>query len=382
MIRSYQYRLYPNKVQSSSLDFLRHQACDLYNAALQERREAWKMRHVSLNYYDQANQVKIIRQDDPVGIGLLNFSACQWTLRRADKTFKAFFRRVKQGKTGGFPRFKPYRRYRSLEFTFGNGIHLRDNRLDIQNVGPVKVKWHRPLPADATIKRTILTHDATGKWYVCFQIELPDSIPVIHTGPAVGIDLGLSTLAALSTGEYIPPPNFFQQAERELRRKQRHLSRCKCSSHRRKDTVRQVAKTHARIANQRKDFNHKLSTRLTKEFSLIAVEDLNIKGLAKSRLAKSVHDAGWSMLLSFLAYKASIAGSQVIAVDPYNTSQACSSCGSIVKKDLSARVHSCPDCGLVLNRDHNAALNILHRALSAGTLPSAVKTEVPISYLG
>ena len=381
MNRSYQYRLYPTKEQATSLHFLCRQACDLYNAGLQERREAWKMRRVSLSYYDQANQLKAIRKDDPQGIGLLNFSACQQTLRRVHKTYAAFFQRVKQGK-GGFPRFKPYRRYRSLDFRFGDGATLKDNRLVVQNVGPVKVKWHRPLPADVVIKAVVVTCDATGKWFVCFQIELPDTSPPIHTGPAVGIDLGLSTLVALSTGECIKPPRYHRQAEKEIRRQQRHLARCTRGSYRRKDAVQHVAKTYAKITNQRKDFAHKLSARLTKEHSLIAVEDLNVKGIAKSRLAKSMHDAGWSMLLSFLSYKALIAGSQVIAVEPYNTSQACSACGSIVKKDLSVRVHECPDCGLVLDRDTNAARNILHRALAAGALPSAVKTEVSDSYLG
>ena len=378
MNRSYQYRLYPTKTQITSLDFLRRQACTLYNAALEERREAWKMRRVSLNYYDQANQLKAIRSDDPHGLGLLNFSACQQVLRRVQKTYSAFFQRIKQGK-GGFPRFKPYRRFRSLDFRYGDGVHLADGRLAVQNVGPIRVKWHRPLPVNAVVKAVVVTCDATGKWFICFQIELSDVLPPIHASLAVGIDLGLSTLAALSTGECIRPPRYFRQAEKLLRRQQRHLARCKRVSHRRKAVVRQVAVTHAHVANQRKDFAHKLSTRLVKDFSLIAVEDLNIKGITKSRLAKSTHDAGWSMLLQQLAYKASSAGVQFIAVDPYNTSQACSACGSIVKKSLGVRVHECPECGLVLDRDINAARNILYRALSAGTLLSDANVEVPDS---
>jgi putative transposase len=379
MNRSYQYRLFPTKTQAASLDFLRHRACDLYNAALQERREAWKMRHVSLNYYDQANQLKVIRQDDPTGIGLLNFSACQQTLRRVQKTYTAFFQRVKQGK-GGFPRFKPYRRYRSLDFRFGDGVHLAGGRLVVQNVGPVKVKWHRPLPSDAIVKAVVVTCDATGTWYAVFQIELPDTVAPVHTGPAVGIDLGLSTLAALSTGACIKPPRCFRQAEKELRRQQRHLSRCKRGSHRRKEAVKHVATTHTKIANQRKDFSHKFSARLTKEFSLIAVEDLQIKGLAGSMLAKSVQDAGWSQLLAFLDYKALTAGGRIVKVNPAFTSQACSACGSIVKKTLNVRVHSCPHCGLVLDRDVNASRNILHLALKqAGTLPSDANVAEPVA---
>jgi len=360
MNRSYRYRLYPNKQQAKALKRVLEIHRQLYNCALQERRDAWQKCRVSVNYYDQANQLKAIRSEDE-DAAWLNHSSIQRTLRRLDKAFRGFFRRVKAGQKPGYPRFKSRRRWKSVIYTFGDGATFSNGRLRIQNVGRIKVKWHRPIPTDAKAKTAILKR-AGDKWYAIFQLELPDPEPPVHEGPAVGIDLGLTAFAALSMGECIEAPKYFRKAQHELRRQQRRTSRRKRGSNRRRKAARQVAKTHEHISNQRRDFQHKVSRRLVNEFSFIAVEDLNIKGLSKSMFSKSVHDAGWSAFLHMLAYKAEGAGSQLVSVDPYNTSQACSRCGCIIKKDLSVRVHDCSECGLVLDRDQNAAINILHRA--------------------
>lgn len=363
MLRNYAYRLYPNKAQNAALGEMLDAYRHLYNAALQERRDAWRKCRISVNYYDQANQLKEIRQsgDD---LGRFSYSTAQQVLRRLSKAFDAMFARIKRGDKAGFPRFKSARRFSSVPFRFGDGATLKEGRLNITGVGRIKVKWHRDIPADATIKTVVVKRD-NGKWYACFALDLPDVEPPVHSGPAVGVDLGLSALVTLSTGEKVEPPRCYRKAEKKLRRQQRRASRRKKFSRGWRKAQRQVAKTHARIANQRKDLAHKLSRRLVTEFSLIAVEDLNILGLAKSNLAKSVLDAAWSQLLHYTAYKAESAGSRLVAVDPRGTSQFCSGCGCRVQKDLSVRVHRCPECGLVLDRDENAAWNILYRALNA-----------------
>jgi len=372
LFRSYKYRLYPNRQQSEYLNRVLEIHRQLYNCALQERRDAWQKCRVSVNYYHQANQLKAIRSEDE-DAAWLNYSSIQQTLRRLDKAFQAFFRRVKRGQTPGYPRFKSERRWKSVRYVFGDGVTFSNGRLRIQNVGKIRVKWHRPIPVGAKIKAALLKK-ANDKWHVLFELELPDPEPAQHTGPAVGIDLGLSSLAALSTGELVEAPKYFRKAQAELRRQQRRVSRRKKFSHRWRKAQHQVAKTHAKVANQRKDFAHKLSRRLATDYSVIAVEDLNVSGMAKSRLSKSIHDAGWSMLLRMLAYKAEEAGATLVSVDPYNTSQACSRCGCLVRKDLGVRVHDCPHCGLVIDRDVNAAINILHLALNEAGLAFRAST--------
>jgi putative transposase len=173
-------------------------------------------------------------------------------------------------------------------------------------------------------------------------------------------------LVALSNGETVEAPQHFRRAERKLRLQQRRISRCKKFSQRWRKAVGLVAKTHTKIANQRCDFLHKLSRQLVNHFAWIAVEDLNINGLAQSHLAKSVHDAGWATFLMMLDHKAEEAGVQIVRVSPNHTSQACSACGSLVPKDLRVRMHQCPDCGLMLDRDVNAARNILLKSFPPG----------------
>lgn len=361
MLRNWQYRLYPNKAQATNLDDMLHAYRDLYNAALQERRDAYRKCGVSINFYDQASQLKEIR-DSGDELSRFSYSTAQQVLRRLSKAFDAMFARIKRGEKAGYPRFKSAKRFNSAPFRFGDGATLKDSRLRVTGVGAIKVKWHREIPNGASIKTVVIKRDG-DKWYACFQIELPDVVPPTHDGPAVGIDLGLSALVTLSTGEKVTPPQYFRKAQKKLRRQQRRVSRRKKFSRGWRKAQRLVAKTHTHIANQRKDFAHKLSHRLANEFSLIAFEDLNIDGMARSMLAKSIHDAGWSQLLTFTDYKVESTGSRTTREDPYRTSQDCSGCGCRVQKDLSVRMHVCPHCGLVLDRDENAARVILHRAV-------------------
>ncbi len=364
--RTYKYRLYPTRLQATALAAQLNEACRLYNAALDERRSAWRMQGVSIGYLDQANQLKEIRASGDVGIA--NFSACQEVLRRVDKTFKAFFRRVRAGEPKvGYPRFRSRYRYDSLTWpSWGDGCTLRPSgRLYLQGVGDLKVKWHRALPQSATIKTVSVKREA-GHWYVCFSLALPEPEPLPCNDLAVGIDVGLTTFAVLSNGAEIANPRHYRLAERRLRIAQRKLTRRKKRSRRRLKARQEVARVHIHVANQRRDFHHQVARRLVNTYGAIAVEALNVNGLAGSMLAKSVHDAGWSQFLSILAVKVEETGRRLIRVNPVGTTQRCSSCGEHVPKTLAQRIHTCPTCGLVLGRDHNAALNILRLAQGPG----------------
>lgn len=369
MRRTFKFRAYPNRVQTGALDAQLGEACRLYNGALQERRDAWKMQRTSIGYYDQAAQLKPIRADG--SLDLANFSACQDVLRRVDKTFRAFFGRVKAGRKAGFPRFRSRRRYDSLTYpSYGDGCRLRPNgRLYVQGVGEIKVKLHRPV--EGTIKTVSIKREA-GDWYALFSCEV-DAVPLPSSDEAVGIDVGLTTFAVLSDGSEIANPRYARKAAAAVRRAQRKVARRKKRSNGRRKAVVLLQKAHAHVAAQRNDFHHKAAREIVNRFGLIAVEDLNVKGLAVGMLARSVHDAGWGMFLARIDEKAESAARVVVRVNPNGTTQRCSECQTTVPKPLSQRWHDCPVCGLSLGRDENAAREILRLGLSldAQTWPVA-----------
>jgi putative transposase len=369
MRKAFVYRLYPTTQQAQALTGQLALACELYNACLEERREAYRRAGKTLTYYDQANQLKAIRQIRPE-VAALNFSMLQATCRRVQRAFDAFFRRLKAGQKPGYPRFRSVRRFDSITFpSYGDGCRLTGNRLYVQGIGSLKVKLHRAV--QGTIKTVTLKRSA-GKWYVCCSVDLGDVQPTSATGPAVGIDLGLKSFLTTSDGEQVAPPRLYRNAQAQVRRAARRVARRKKGSNRRRKAVRTLAKVHQHVANQRKDFHHKTALALVRRYGLIVHEDLNVRGIARTRLAKSTHDAGWAGFLVILAHKAAEAGVTVIAVNPRNTTQACSGCGLLpeVPKTLADRLHSC-SCGCVLDRDENAARNIQRLGLSrqAPTLP-------------
>jgi putative transposase len=357
--KNFKYRLYPTQSQVEALGFQLEEARSLYNAALQERQGAYQIAGKSLNYYDQAAQLKEIR--DAGNLQLANFSAAQDVLRRVDKAFQAFFRRVKDGEKPGYPRFKSFNRFDSFTFpSYGDGVRLLDSgRLRLQGVGQVKLKLHRPV--EGKIKTLTLKREA-GRWYAIFSVECePKTLPV--SSEATGIDVGLSAFATLSDGTEIDNPRYYREAQAKLRRAQRKVARRKRGSKNRKKAVRDLQRAHAHVRNQREDFAHKVSRTLIVLFGLIVIEHLNIKGLAAGMLAKSVNDAGWSSFIAKLTYKAEEAGRVLVKIDPRGTSQRCV-CGAPNPKTLSQRWHQCDNCGLSVARDHASALEILRLGLS------------------
>jgi putative transposase len=330
----------------------------LYNLALRERRDVYETEVRSVSYGEQSDRFKKARKA-LASFAATNFSSAQATLRRFDRAFNAFFRRVKSGEAPGYPRFKPEGRFRTIEVpSYGDGCKLKVNgRLYIQHIGHLKVKLHRPI--EGAIK-TVSVKRSCAKWYVIFSCDLGDAPAPTEKGAVVGIDLGLRSFLVTSEGETVEPPHYYRHSHKKLRRAQRALSRKKEGSNRRCKARYRVARLHEKTANQRRDFHHKRARDLVAAYGLIAHEALNVRGIARTRLAKSTHDVGWASFLNILAQKAEEAAVRVVAVDPHNTTQACSSCGAMpeVKKTLSDRRHIC-SCGYVADRDVNAARKIL-----------------------
>jgi putative transposase len=318
------------------------------------------MQKISITYSQQSKQLREIRAAGD--LTLANYTSCQEVLRRVDRTFQAFFRRVKTGKKAGYPRFKAQSRFHSYTFPiYGNGCKLRENnRLYIQGVGELKVKLHRNIAGE--IKTVTLTKSC-GKWYVCFSVIVPDPLPQPATGNVTGIDVGIASFAVLSDGTTINNPRYYQTAHAKLRRVQRKVCRRKKTSTRRKKAVRELKLVHQHIKNQRSDFHHQIARTLINQYDLIACEKLHIKGLTRGMLAKSITDVGWGRFLAILSDKAAEAGRELVRVNPQGTSQRCI-CGQAVPKTLRDRWHYCPRCQLSLPRDQAAALEILRLGLS------------------
>jgi len=366
MKKSFKYRLFTQKSQETKLNNMLDSARFLYNCALEQRVICWKQWRKSVNYYDQTNALKEIRSLDE-GIAQLNCSASQDILRRLDKSFQAFFRRIKTGNTPpGFPRFKSRNRFNSITFpTYGDGIKLKNGKFYIQNVGNVRIKLHREISGSI---KTVTIRRTNNKWYACFSCEV-EFKPLPASGKTVGIDVGLSSFATLSTGEKIANPRFFKTDEIKLTKAQRRLSKETKGTSSRAKQRKKVSRIHEKIANRRNDFAHKLSRNLVDMFQVIAFEKLNIKGMMENhskvfgyKLNKSIFDVAWSQFTQLTSAKAEWAGRKVIFVNPRNTSKMCSRCGRLVEKTLADRVHHC-SCGLVLDRDENAAINILSLGL-------------------
>jgi putative transposase len=375
MRRAFKFRLYPNVNQTRELDIMLETHRRLYNAALEQRKLVYETRGISLNYYAQANQLKELREADPYQ-ARTNFSSAQATLRRLDKSYQNFFRRCKTSmKEKGFPRFKGRDHFDSVEFpTYGDGIRFKDNRLRVQHVGMIRTKVHRPI--EGMVKTVSLKREAE-KWFVILSCDLGVVVVPPSTLPPIGIDVGLE--AFLTTSDGAPPvenPRYLKAELPKLRRLQRAVSRKKRGGRNRRKASRIVRVLHARVRNLRHEHHHQVALFLIRLYGLIGVERLSVANMLKNHsLARAISDAGWASFVNVLRCKAERAGAEVVAVNPYKTSQICSGCGNDVPKKLTDRWHTCPYCGLSLHRDKNAARNILARTLLARTGPTDLKSN-------
>ena len=224
MQRTYQYRLYPTPEQQDTLNMILRQSCLLYNEALEHRRDVWRHSAVSVSYAAQWERFREDRKDRLEDFGLLNATSVQQLLRRLDKTFAAFFRRVKAGDKPGFPRFKPSQRFRSIEYRHGDGCKLKGDTLYILHVGDIPVKLHRDIP-EGCLKHVVISRKAGNRWFVSFQGDDGQVAPALKSGKAIGIDMGLSSLLAFSDGILINNPRWLRRSLAKLRRAQRALDR-------------------------------------------------------------------------------------------------------------------------------------------------------------
>lgn len=365
--RTYRYRIYPTKAQRAALEARLSFSCDLYNAALEQRRYAWRAGR-PVDHATQCRQLQEVWSSGDGPPGMTYFSMRD-PIDRLNRTFERFRRRVTAGQKPGFPRFRSRHRYDEL--MWNGSWSIAGPRLALGGIGHVRVKWHRRLPAKGTLCVVRVRRQA-ARWYAGIVIALPE--PAHHAqadGPPVGVDLGIQNFAALSNGELIPGPRAYRAAAQQLRKAQRRVSRRTNGSARQRKARLLVARLHQRVRNLRWNHAHQLSRRLVSEFSFIAIEDLVVQDLARGPIAKDIHDQAWMQFLKFLGYKAEEAGVQVIRVQRRRTSKICSACGTSITKPLEERTHRCPDCGLVLDRDINAAKNILRLGLShqASTWP-------------
>lgn len=364
-MKAFRYKIRrPSKAVLSKFELTLTLCRELYNAGLQERRDAYQLNRVSINYFDQANQlieIKAVRDD----LETVHSQVLQDVLKRLDKAFKAFFSRIKKGEKVGFPRFKGQNRFDSFCFP-QSGFKLTKDKLTLSKIGQVRIRLSREIVGK--IKTCVVKREVDG-WYVIFTTETEKEL-LEKTGESVGIDVGLEYFATLSNGEQIENPRFYRNSERLLNMAQRSVSRKKKGSNSRRKSVHHLRRQHLKITRQRQDFLHKASKNLVERFDEIAVEKLQIRNMVKNHhLAKSINDASWGNFLRLLDYKAENAGKRVWKVNPSGTSQICV-CGAAVKKTLSVRQHKCQNCGLFLHRDIVSAKVILQRAghtLSART---------------
>jgi putative transposase len=369
-------KIYPNEAQVKTLESWLRTCCWVYNRALEQRIKAHKRRNETAGFYSQCTLLTGWRERVPQ-LESVPLAFQRDALRRVDRGMQAFFRRVKAGAKPGFPRFRPHHRYNSLEcLAIGKYVRSGDF-LNVPKLGLIKFRAGNQ-SFRGTQKLLRIIRRASG-WFV--QVLIDDGRAIPQPQPidsSIGVDVGLTTFATLSNGERIENHRWGRKSGRKLRSAQRRLSRTAKRSRNRRKAIARVQRVHEKIAAQRKDFAHRASRRIINRFNLIAVEKLNIKGLARTKLAKSIADAAWGQFIWQLMYKAEWAGRHLVQVDPRGTSQECPDCGATKKKKLSERTHACT-CGLVCDRDHAAARVILLRAVGSSRGKSPVEEVTAVA---
>ena len=361
MLKTFKYKLNPNRTQRLALQRTLDTCREIWNMALEQRK------------YQRTHWTVQCRELTELKAGFPEYKKVHvHVLQNVVKKLQQSFERMWE-LGAGFPRFKSQKRYHSFQFN-NTGFSLSGKYLQLSKIGNVKVRLSREIPDGSVIKSLTLKQTVSG-WYACFAVDVvPQPLPA--SDAAIGIDVGIENFAALSDGTMIPNPRHYESGQAELRVAQRRVARRKKGSHRRRKAVVLLQKAHERIANRRSDFLHKTTTALVQKFGTIVIENLNVKGLAGGILAKQVNDASWGTFFNMLAYKAEDAGRQLIGVDCKKTSQTCPACGTVRKKSLSQRKYECLECGYTTHRDTAAAQVILGRMC-----PSDAKIGEPIPCL-
>jgi putative transposase len=358
----FEYKLRTNKSFVAAADNILWRCRELYNACLEQRISHYLYTGKSPNWIEQGRQLTELRADDPAHSAIPRRIQGN-VIDRIENTYQAFFRRCKSGETPGFPRFKGPDRYNSFEYSVDLRCRhispLKGDKLRVLGIGTVRVRLSRELPEGAKIKIVRIIRKADG-WYTQLVCEVIKPSPLPKTGKTVGVDVGLTTFAALSTGEMIDNPRTLRASEDSLANAGRVVSRRKKNSKRRRKARTLLAKHHLRVSRARKHFHYQVANRLVREFDEIHVEQLNIRGMVKNRhLAKSISDVAWSSFFLITNHKAEWAGRLFIKKIARYTSQDCNLCGHRQKMPLAIRIFTCGNCGNVEHRDTNASLNIL-----------------------
>lgn len=385
--RTFRYRLHPTVRQAQLLSHQLEFQREIYNAALQERINVWKREQRSVSYFEQCRTLTELREVRP-DVLASGVRLCRGTLKKLDRSFLDFFRRVQGGEKPGFPRFKTATRFTSLQWEDSNGWRVEEDlrRLYLPGIGHVKANYHRRLSG---LPRAITVKREGKKWWLSVRCRDVPASPLASTGREIGIDLGVVNIIATSDGEVVTAGRFGRRIQAQITEAQRAQARCRRGSTRYEKRAQNMARLYRKASNQRRDAAHQLSRRLVNDFDLIAVENLEVakmtrfrrrgrradrfdKGKAKASIkrgrARSIYDAGWGTLLSLLLYKAESAGRVVVMVDPRYTSQTCAECGHVEAGNrVSQSRFRCCACGHCDHADVNAARNILWagRALQA-----------------
>ncbi|GAB4183641.1 MAG: RNA-guided endonuclease TnpB family protein [Coleofasciculaceae cyanobacterium] len=331
-----------------------------------------------LGYNFQAGELKTTKELFPI-YKEIHAEVQQQNLKRLDKAWDRWIKPDKSGKRAGRPRFKKQGEMRSFTFPRINCSKAGVNKIEagvltLSKIGSMPVIMHRPFPDGFELKTATIVKKADG-WYVAVSLE-DDSVPstkpldvsAVGRSPiktAVGVDLGLKAFLVTSVGKSVEVQQHYRKTQKHLARQQKRLARKKAGSKNAQKQKQKVSRIHQRIGRKRETFHYNVAHQLVKEYDLIAVENLNIKGLAKTRLAKSIYDVAWGKFLTILEAVALRSGVHFVKVNPHNTTVNCSRCGTKVPKTLAVRLHECPKCSLEMDRDENAAINILHKALNA-----------------
>lgn len=383
MRKAYQYKLKPNTKQEAVIDSWLELLRKQYNYRVAERLNWYEQNRCEIStcslvvchlpqlkeqpsYYSQKRDL-VKTKELFSEFKEIHSQVLQDCVERVKKAFDRFQKGDVKGKKSGKPRFKGVGRYRSFTYPQMKQDCISSRQINLPKIGRVKLIQHRELPAGFTVKTATVTKKADG-YYITLSLEdksVPeitiDTVPTLEN--TIGIDMGLKSFLVTSEDEEVEIQQHYRKAQKRLRVKQKKVSRKKKGSINRKKAVSKLGRTHQKIANKRKDFHYKTATHLIKQADVIAFEKLNIKGLAKTKLAKSILDAGWGQFLEILKLKAEKAGVLTVEVNPNGTSQHCSNCGHKVPKELKDRIHSCDNCGTILCRDVNAAINIKHLAV-------------------